>query len=126
MSLRLSQTHVLHQEASTNSLEILEIEESLRNKTVRVLVKYCDNPYSVDWITVLRDDEYFVDWTQKDIDEKVLAHFEESLSKAPEENGFNRGPVEPPAPPAPVVSEAPVLPAEEPEAPAGAEEEEEA
>lgn len=78
--LTLKTPVVVRPQVTSTTLEILEIQENLKEKTVKAFVKYCDNPYTVDWITVLEGEDYIIDWTQEDVDGKVISHFESLLS----------------------------------------------
>lgn len=66
----------IQEEVLTSSVEILDLREDYVNKSVTVRLKTSDNPLTFDSFQVWDADTYNVDWTQSDLEEAIIQHYD--------------------------------------------------
>lgn len=85
MALQLSGSRVVQEAVTVDTVEILQLEEDLVRKEVRALVKTSDTPYQHEWVVLWSGDDYNIDWTQEDAENKVIEIFNEKFFGTEEE-----------------------------------------
>lgn len=79
MALQLSGSRVVQEAITADTVEILQLEEDLVRKEVRALVKTSDTPYAHEWVVLWKGDDYNINWTQEDAENKVIEIFNEKF-----------------------------------------------
>lgn len=79
MELQLKESRTVQESIKIDTVEILQLEEDLKGKQVRALVKTSNHPYQHEWVILWSDDTYYIDWTQTDADTRVIEIFNEKF-----------------------------------------------
>lgn len=79
MALQLKESRTVQESIKIDTVEILQLEEDLKRKEVRALVKTSNDPYQHEWVILWSDDTYNIDWTQIDADARVIEIFNEKF-----------------------------------------------
>ena len=67
--------HIAQTEYSSTSVRIIQVDDSLENKSLRVFVQLGDNPSFKYWIPVQSGDAYTTDWTNDNIVAAIQGYF---------------------------------------------------
>jgi hypothetical protein len=84
MALQLSGSRVVQEAVTSNTVDILQLEEDLQRKEVRALVKTSDEPYQQEWVVLWSGDTYTLEWSQEDAENRVVEIFNEKFFGAEE------------------------------------------
>ena len=71
----LDAPYIAQTEYSASIVDVLQIDDSVTTRTLRVYVQLGDNPNFKYWITVASGDDYTVDWTNEQVTAAIEAFF---------------------------------------------------
>lgn len=72
----LQNSIVVQPEVVSTSAEIIEVTEDYVGKTVRAVVKLSESPLTINNILVWGPDDYNIDWTQEELEDAIVEHFD--------------------------------------------------
>lgn len=75
-SVPLDHPIVVQEEITSSSVEILEVIENYPDQTVNVKVKTSQTPIVYDFFRVWGPDDYNIDWTQSDLEQAIVQHYD--------------------------------------------------
>ena len=75
MALELSSPYTVQQAVTSSTIEITEAIDSMKDQTVRAMVSFLDSEGEITeriWLDVWGPEEYNLEWTQADLEAKVI------------------------------------------------------
>jgi hypothetical protein len=73
----LNTEHVAQERYAAQVVHILQIDDSVADKSLRAFVQLGDNPQFRYWIVVQQGDAYSTNWTNDDVANAVNQHFQQ-------------------------------------------------
>lgn len=71
----LIEPYIAQHEYKSNVVDVVQIDDNVNTRNLRVLTQLGSNPSFKYWITVMSGDNYTVDWTNDDIVTAIDAFF---------------------------------------------------
>jgi hypothetical protein len=71
----LSQAFVAQTQYSSDTVNVLQIDDSVTARTLRAFVQLGDNASFKYWVPVMSGDDYTVDWTNEQVTAAIEAFF---------------------------------------------------
>ena len=73
--VELEQPFVAQREYSSDTVDVIQIDDNVTGRTLRVFVQLGTDPSFKYWITVASGADYTVDWTNEQITTAIQAFF---------------------------------------------------
>lgn len=73
----LNTEHVAQERYAAQVVQILQIDDSVADKSLQAFVQLGGNPQFRYWIVVQRGDAYSTNWTNDDVANAVKQHFQQ-------------------------------------------------
>lgn len=73
--VQLSAPFIAQTEYSSDTVDVLQIDDNTVNKTLRAFCQLGTDPSFKYWVTVMSGDDYTVDWTNQDVTDAIEAFF---------------------------------------------------
>lgn len=73
----LNTEHVAQERYAAQVVQILQIDDSVVDKSLQAFVQLGDNPQFRYWVVVQRGDAYSTNWTNDDVANAVKQHFQQ-------------------------------------------------
>lgn len=73
--VQLSTPFIAQTEYSSDTVDVLQIDDNTANKTLRAFCQLGTDPSFKYWVPVMSGDDYTVDWTNQDVADAIEAFF---------------------------------------------------